>query len=98
MSLVPDPDRTPADPGPLLWWVLGLLGAALLLEVYLAGSWTRPLTEPGNAVLVAVVVGIGLRLAGRHGARTDRTRRWLRGASLALWAAAAAAGLLAWLL
>jgi hypothetical protein len=93
----PDHDVEPFDTGPLLWWVLGLLGAALLLELYVAVPWTAPFADPGTWVLIGVFVGVALRVAGRRlraaGHSGEQVLRW---ASLAVWAAAALGGLLAW--
>jgi hypothetical protein len=99
MSDFPDHDAEPFDPEPLLWWVLVLLGAALGLEVYIAVPWTTPFTDPSTWVLIGVLVGFVLRLAGRRlRAAGQGWRRALRWASVAVWTAAAGGGLLAWLL
>lgn len=99
MSDFPDHDAEPFDPEPLLWWVLVLLGAALVLEVYIAVPWTAPFTDPSTWVLIGVFVGFALRLAGRRlsaaGGGGERVLRWI---SLAVWALSAGGGLLAWLL
>jgi len=98
-STFPSHDVEPFDTGPLLWWVLGLLGAALVLEFYVSVPWTEPFTEPNTWVLIGVFVGFALRIAGQRLA--DRKRpgaRALRWASLVVWAAAAGGGLLAWVL
>jgi hypothetical protein len=99
MSDFPNHDVEPFDTGPLLWWVLGLLGAALLLEFYVAVPWTEPFTDPGTWVLIGVFLGFALRLAGRQlSQRAYAGEAALRWASLAVWAAAAAGGLVAWIL
>jgi hypothetical protein len=99
MSEFPNRDVEPFDTEPLLWWVLALLGAALVLEVYVAVPWTAPFTDPGTWVLIGVFVGFGLRVAGQRLSAAGRAgERGLRWASLVVWAAAAGGGLLAWLL
>jgi len=99
MSKFPSNDVEPIDTGPLLWWVLGLLGAALILELYVSVPWTEPFTEPNTWVLIGVFVGFALRLTGQR-LPPDRPAagRFFRWASLAVWAAAAGGGLLAWVL
>lgn len=97
MSDFPSQDVEPIDTGPLLWWVLGLLGAALLLEFYVSVPWTEPLTEPNTWVLIGVFVGFALRVAGQRLQPQNRTvARIFRRASLVVWAVAAGGGLLAW--
>jgi hypothetical protein len=99
MNDFPSRDLELFDTGPLLWWVLGLLGAALVLEFYVSVPWTEPLTEPSNWVLVGVFVGFALRLVGQRLQRQERPgAAAMRRASLVVWAAAAGGGLLAWLL
>jgi hypothetical protein len=99
MSRFPSHDVEPFDTGPLLWWVLGLLGAALVLEFYVSVPWTEPFTEPNTWVLIGVFAGFALRLAGqRLQEREQAGGPILRRASLAVWAAAALGGLLAWVL
>jgi hypothetical protein len=99
MTRFPSHDVEPFDTGPLLWWVLGLLGAALALEFYVSVPWTEPFTEPNTWVLIGVFVGFALRLAGqRLQAREQAGGSVLRRASLVVWAAAALGGLLAWVL
>lgn len=99
MSNFPDHDVEPFDTGPLLWWVLGLLGAALVLEFFVSVPWTEPLTEPNTWVLIGVFVGFALRIAGRRlGKRGQEGSRAFRWMSVVVWAAAAGGGLLAWLL
>lgn len=99
MTDFPNHDVEPADTAPLLWWVLGLLGAALVLEFFVAVPWTEPLTDPDTWVLFGVFLGFALRLAGRQlSRRAYRGERVLRWASLGVWAAAAGGGLLVWLL
>jgi Na+-transporting NADH:ubiquinone oxidoreductase subunit NqrB len=99
VSNFPDHDVEPFDTGPLLWWVLGLLGVALALEFYVAVPWTEPLTDPSTWVLVGVFAGFALRLAEQRLPQVDETTaRGLRWASLAVWGAAAGGGLLAWVL
>lgn len=99
MSDFPSHDVEPFDTGPLLWWVLGLLGAALVLEFYVSVPWTEPFTESTTWVLIGVFVGFALRLAGqRFQQREGRGGQGLRWASLAVWAVAAGGGLLAWIL
>jgi hypothetical protein len=99
MSSFPNHDVEPFDPGPLLWWVLGLLGVALLLELYVSVPWTEPFTEPNTWVLLGVFLGFAFRLAGRRLSGDGRTgEQVLRWASLAVWIAAAGGGLMAWLL
>lgn len=99
MPNVLDHDVEPFDTGPLLWWVLGLLGAALVLELFVAVPWTRAFADPGTWVLIGVFVGFALRLGGRalrrHGYRGAGALRWT---SVVVWAASALGGLLAWLL
>lgn len=98
MNSFPDHDVEPFDPGPLLWWVLGLLGAALLLELYVSVPWTEPLTEPSNWVLIGVFLGFAFRLTGRQlGENKGALEKAFRWASLVVWAAAAGGGLLTWL-
>ena len=97
MSSFPDHDVELFDTGPLLWWVLGLLGAALLLEFYVSIPWTEPFTEVDTWVLLGVFVGFAFRLAGRRLSRDGRAgEQVLRWASLVVWIAAAGGGLLAW--
>lgn len=99
MNRFPSRDVEPFDTGPLLWWVLGLLGAALVLEFYVSDPWSEPLREPNNWVLIGVFVGFAFRLAGQRLRKQERAgARALRWASLVVWAAAAGGGLLAWLL
>ena len=99
MSTFPSRDVEPFDTGPLLWWVLGLLGAALLLEFFVAVPWTAPFAEAKTWVLIGVFVGFALRVAGRRlGAGDYRGEQALRWASLMVWTAAALGGLLAWIL
>ena len=99
MNRFPSQDVEPFDTGPLLWWVLGLLGAALVLEFYVSDPWTEPLREANNWVLIGVFVGFAFRLVGQRLPKQDRAgARALRWASLVVWAAAAGGGLLAWLL
>lgn len=99
MNDFPSHDVEPFDTGPLLWWVLGLLGAALVLEFFVARPWTAPFSDWDTWVLIGVFVGFALRLAGRrlsqNGRKGEAVLRW---ASLAVWAAAASGGLFAWLL
>lgn len=93
-----DPDLEPFDTGPLLWWVLGLLGVALVLEFFVSVPWTEPFSEPNTWVLIGVFVGFALRLAGQKlGERDLPGEDALRWASLAVWIAAAGGGLLAWM-
>lgn len=93
-SRLPDP----ADPGPLLRWALGLLGAAFLLELYVSDPWTKPFFEWDTWVLVGVFAGFGLRRVGqyldRQGQAGRKTFRW---AGFLVWAASAIGGLIAWL-
>ncbi|MFB6248686.1 MAG: hypothetical protein ABEL97_08970 [Salinibacter sp.] len=97
MNRFPSHDVEPFDTGPLLWWVLGLLGAALVLEFYVSIPWTEPFTEPDTWVLIGVFAGFALRLAGQRLQERERAGGpALRRASLAVWAAAAVGGLLAW--
>lgn len=97
MSTFPSHDVEPFDTGPLLWWVLGLLGVALLLEFFVAVPWTAPFSDPGTWVLIGVFTGFALRVTGRRlGAGGYGGEQALRWASLAVWAAAALGGLLAW--
>jgi len=99
MSDFPTHDVEPLDTSPLLWWVMGLLGAALLLELYVAVPWTAPFAEPSTWVLIGVFLGFALRLGGRRlGARGYEGERALRWASLAVWATVAVGGLLTWML
>ena len=92
-------DAEQFDPEPLLWWVLVLLGTALVLEVYIAVHWTEPFTEVGNWVLIGVFVGFALRLIGRRLRASDRRgEQLLRWASVVVWALSAGGGLFAWLL
>jgi hypothetical protein len=99
MSDFPSHDVEPFDTGPLLWWVLGLLGAALVLEFLVAVPWTAPFAEAKTWVLIGVFLGFALRVTGRRlRARNYGGERALRWASLAVWAAAAGGGLLAWIL
>ena len=99
MTRFPSRDVEPFDTGPLLWWVLGLLGAALVLEFYVSVPWTEPFTEPNTWVLIGVFVGFALRLAGQRLQERERAGgSLLRRASLVVWAAAALGGLLAWVL
>ncbi len=99
MNSFPDHEVEPFDTGPLLWWVLALLGAALILEFYVSVPWTEPFFEPNTWVLLGVFLGFAFRLAGRRleerGHEGEQVLRW---ASLGVWAAAAGGGLLAWLL
>jgi len=99
MSDFPNHDVEPFDTGPLLWWVLGLLGAALVLEFFVAVPWTAPFYDPGTWVLMGVFLGFALRITGR---RLRTGSRWgeptLRWASLVVWTAAAVGGLVAWIL
>lgn len=99
MADFPSRDVEPIDTGPLLWWVLGLLGAALLLEFYVAVPWTDPFTEPSTWVLIGILVGFAFRLAGRRLRATGRgggdALRW---ASVAVWIVVVTGGLLAWFL
>jgi len=99
MNTFPSQDVEPFDTGPLLWWVLGLLGAALVLEFYVSDPWTDPLREPNNWVLIGVFVGFAFRLAGQRLRDRDRDgARALRWTSLVVWTLTAGGGLLAWLL
>lgn len=99
MSDFPSHDSEPFDPEPLLWWVLVLLGAALVLEVYIEVPWSAPFTDPGTWVLIGVFVGFGVRLAGRRlGAAGRSGERILRWVSVVVWSLSAAGGLLAWIL
>ena len=99
MSDFPNHDVEPFDTGPLLWWVLGLLGAALVLEFLVAVPWTAPFAEAKTWVLIGVFLGFALRVTGRRLRANDYGgERALRWASLAVWAAAAGGGLLAWIL
>lgn len=99
MSEFPNHDVEPFDTGPLLWWVLGLLGAALGLEFLIAVPWTAPFADPGTWVLIGVFVGFALRVTGRHLQASDYGGELiLRWASLVVWALAAVGGLLAWIL
>ncbi|PQJ33285.1 hypothetical protein BSZ35_00535 [Salinibacter sp. 10B] len=99
MNLFPDHKAETFDTGPLLWWVMGLLGAALLLEFYVSIPWTKPFSEPNTWVLIGVFLGFAFRVGGRwlsqRGRRGEQGLRW---ASLVVWGAAAGGGLLAWLL
>lgn len=99
MNDFPNHDVEPFDTGPLLWWVLGLLGAALVLEFFVSVPWTEPFREPNTWVLIGVFVGFALRVAGRQlgqrGYGGSRTLRWM---SVVVWAVAAGGGLFAWLL
>lgn len=97
MSRFPDQDVQPFDTGPLLWWVLALLGLALLLEFYVAVPWTEPLTEASTWVLVGVFLGVALRITGEQFHRDTTTAQGLRWASLLVWTASAVGGLLVWL-
>lgn len=99
MSEFPNHDVEPFDTGPLLWWVLILLGAALVLEFFVAVPWTAPFADPGTWVLIGVFMGFALRIAGRRlGTEGNWGEEALRRASLVVWAAAAAGGLVAWIL
>ncbi|HKL87529.1 MAG TPA: hypothetical protein VJ884_00895 [Salinibacter sp.] len=99
MSTFPNHDVEPFDTGPLLWWVLVLLGAALGLEFYVAIPWTAPFRDPGTWVLIGVFVGFALRITGRRlQAKSGSAERALRWASLLVWGAAAVGGLVAWIL
>lgn len=99
MNSFPDLDAEPFDTGPLLWWVLGLLGAALLLEFYVSIPWTEPFTEPNTWVLIGVFLGFAFRLGGRRLSQKGRQgEHLLRWASLVVWGAAALGGLFAWVL
>ncbi len=99
MSDFPNQNVDSVDMGPLLWWAVELLGAALVLDVFLAVSWTAPFTEPTTWVLIGGCVGGGLRLAGRSlGANGNGPCDALRWGSLLVWAASAGGGLLAWIL
>jgi hypothetical protein len=99
MSDFPSRDVEPFDSGPLLWWVVGLLGTALLLEVYVAVPWTAPFDDPSTWVLIGVLIGFALRVTGRHltaaGYDGERALRW---GSLAVWAVVAVGGVLVWIL
>lgn len=99
MADFPSHDGELFDPEPLLWWVLVLLGAALILEIYVAVPWTAPFTDPGTWVLIGVFVGFGVRLAGRRLSAAGRSgESVLRWVSVAVWTLAAVGGLLAWVL
>ncbi len=99
MSDFPNHDVESFDPEPILWWVLVLLGAALVLEVYIAVPWTEPFFAPSTWVLIGVFVGFALRLAGKRlreaGRAGGKTLRWI---SVAVWTLSAGGGLVAWLL
>ena len=99
MSDFPTRNVEPFDTGPLLWWVLGLLGAALVLEFFVAVPWTAPFAEAKTWVLIGVFAGFAARLAGRslsqRGYEGESALRWT---SLVLWTAAAIGGLVGWVL
>ena len=82
-----------------LQWALGLLVAALLLEIILARSWTDPLHDPGTWVLFGVLIGWGLRILDRRRAALaapgEQALRW---ASILVWTATLIGGLLGWIL
>lgn len=98
MSHFPDHDVQPFDTGPLLWWVLGLLGLALLLEFYVAVPWTQPFSEPSTWILIGVFVGFGLRLGGQKLDPDTSASKGLRWASFLIWSLSAVGGLLIWLM
>lgn len=105
-AFVTVPDEAPSEslPDPLfssetlLQWTVGLLTAALLLDLLLARTWTEPFMEPSTWTLLGVLLGMGFRTAAQRRAAHDpegaRTLRWL---SVGTWAAALGAGLLGWL-
>lgn len=97
MSDFPDYDVQPFDTGPLLWWVLALLGLALLLEFYVSTPWTQPFSEPHTWLLIGVFLGFALRLTGEQYERGTAVSEWLRWASLVIWSASAVGGLWVWL-
>lgn len=97
MSSFPNQDVEPFDTGPLFWWVLALLGLALLLEFYVAVPWTEPLTEPSTWVLFGVLLGVALRLTGEQYPEETTAARGLRWASFVAWCVSAVVGLLVWL-
>lgn len=84
---------------PVLYTIIGLLLGALALEVALSSHWTDPFREMETWVLIGVVTGVALRVAGRwltrRGRRGEDTLRWL---SLAVWTVTAMGGLIGLLL
>jgi len=102
---VPDEPSSESLPDPLfssktlLRWTVGLLTAALLLDLVLAQNWTEPFAEPSTWTLLGVLLGMGCRTAAQrrvaHDPEGARTLRWL---SVAIWAVALGAGLVGWLI
>ena len=104
-SATPQNDRSSQRVSPLfssdtaLRWALGLLVAALCLELYVSQSWTQPLQDPGTWVLLGVLLGLGFRALGRRraarGASGAALLRWM---SIGTWGLSVIAGLLGWFL
>jgi hypothetical protein len=79
---------------PVFGVIVGLLLAALVLEIALSSHWTDPFREPGTWVLIGVAVGFGLRGLGHwRGWRDRRGEQTLRWMSLGVWAVTALGGL-----
>jgi hypothetical protein len=80
---------------PVFAIIVGLLLAALVLEIVLSAHWSDPFMEPGTWVLIGVALGFVLRglghWRGRRGLRGEQT---LRQTSLVIWAVTALGGLL----
>lgn len=97
--------NTGSTPEPLfssntaLQWALGLLLAALLLEITLARNWTDPLQDPGTWMLFGVLSGWGLGILARRRLALARPGgQALRWASVLVWTATLVGGLLGWVL
>ena len=74
--------------------IVGLLLAALVLEIALSSHWTDPFREPGTWVLVGVATGFVVRGLGRWRGRRGRPgEQALRRMSLGVWAVTALSGL-----
>lgn len=80
---------------PVFGVIVGLLLAALVLEIALSSHWSDPFREPSTWVLIGVALGFVLRGLGHWRGRRGRSgEEILRRMSLGVWAVTALGGVL----